>query len=379
MGAPMQGFVLLVASVVAGPAIGPGDAWAQQIPPVGGAESWWEGPPPAPGEGKWMRLGMRQGRRTQWLASVGDRLVWASSPTLPNTRWFVRAWAPNLVRLESWSNQQVRALGLDESGVLRLQSIGAEPTLYWRIVPAGASGWALQNVGRPEFLLGVSSGRPAAVPWSVAGPVMWLPTFVPAPIGIPAPLRIVSTRLIPNPPAPPVTLELFNGNQNELWVLISDSRQPSHIDTVAIAPGDSIQRVVQRDPGATLVEEVELRTAFGTWQRQRLEMQIPSALVLDLSVYEKFLQSVAIDATGKSPNRIEDVNYVPKSVGRFSLLIDDSVPETVRVDVYERAVAAKNPGAVLKMDPRQWDEPQGGSSPLERALQPSQPPQRRRF
>ncbi len=374
------GFVHVVVLGIASSAGVPETAAAQSGPTSGGAaQSWWGDQPPAVGDGEWMRLRGQQGGRTRWLAVRGDRIVLAATPVLPTTRWFVRSLGPNLVRLESWGGRQARGLAVDGQGGLGLRIIGSDPSLLWRIAPLGPNGWVLENVGRPDSLLGIDRGAPAILPWSAAGAVAWVPTVIPAPIGLTAPVRIVGTRWIPHPPPPPVRLQMSNGHKYALLVLIGDSRDPSRFEKAVVEPGDSIERIIQREPGATLVEEVELWTPYGAWERQRFETQIPSAFTLDFSVYEKFLQSVAVDATGKSPNRIEDVNYVPKSVGRFAWIVDESLPQVVRIDVYERALAANNPGAVRKLDPREWEEAEETDSPLERVLHESQPPPRRKF
>ncbi len=76
---------------------------------------------------------------------------------------------------------------------------------------------------------------------------------------------------------------------------------------------------VERDNGATKVETFEVRDVNGFWNRREFRTDIPPATLYDLSVYEEFLQSIAIDRTGTSPDPIEDVNYQPRSIGLFLL------------------------------------------------------------
>jgi hypothetical protein len=74
-----------------------------------------------------------------------------------------------------------------------------------------------------------------------------------------------------------------------------------------------------------------------------------------VSVYEEFLQSIAIDRTGKSPNVIEDINYQPRSVGFLLLPPGDQLQDNSVLDVYRAAADSKNPGAVRKLSPSDYN------------------------
>ena len=145
---------------------------------------------------------------------------------------------------------------------------------------------------------------------------------------------------------------------------------------------------MKRDPGATLVETVELRSGTGVWESRQLVTSIPPTALYDLSVYTEHLQSIAIDRTGKSPNMVEDVNYVPKSVGWFLLPAGADLPASGSLDVYAEARKADNPGAVRKINFEEYNDPPE-TRPLEALLKEAReqdakkkaptPTQRRRF
>ncbi|MEM7560892.1 MAG: hypothetical protein AAF394_17350, partial [Planctomycetota bacterium] len=98
----------------------------------------------------------------------------------------------------------------------------------------------------------------------------------------------------------------------------------------------------------------------------------------DLSVYEEHLQSIAIDRTGTSPNPIEDVNYVPKSVGWLPLPVGEGLPEVSRMDLYAKAKQARNPGGVRRLDAEQFNA-KTPERPLEQILKQHQSVRRRKF
>ena len=110
----------------------------------------------------------------------------------------------------------------------------------------------------------------------------------------------------------------------------------------------------------------EVPAAYGI--NKQFVTQIPPAPIYDLSVYEEFLQSIAIDRTGTSPNPIEDVNYQPKSIGWLPLPPGAALPARGQIDAYEDAKAANNPGAVRRFDPRSLEKPSAQPDPLKAIL-----------
>ena len=113
--------------------------------------------------------------------------------------------------------------------------------------------------------------------------------------------------------------------------------------------------VLERDSGATVTQTVEWADSFGNWDRREIQIPVPPVVLYDLSVYEEFLQSIAIDATGKSPNVIEDVNYQPRSVGFLLLPAGEQLQDNSVIDVYPAAADSQNPGAVRRLAPSDYN------------------------
>jgi hypothetical protein len=135
-------------------------------------------------------------------------------------------------------------------------------------------------------------------------------------------------------------------------------RSGNRVDkTIRIEAKQSQSLQLERDPGATLVETVEVLAVDGQWLQRQYVTPLPSVSHYDLSVYEEFLQSIAIDRTGKSSNPIEDVNYMPRSIGLIFLAIDSQLATKMTIDAYAKAKAANNPGAVRRMDRQQMAKP----------------------
>jgi hypothetical protein len=138
---------------------------------------------------------------------------------------------------------------------------------------------------------------------------------------------------------------------------------------VRIEPGAQVTYAFDRDAGAALVEVYETRSPGGVWNREQLVTQIPPATIYDVSVYEEFVQSIAIDRTGTSPNPIEDISVLPKSVGMVLLPPGAALPARGRFDAYAEAARAHNPGAVRRWDPKTFDRSSAAPDPIQAALQ----------
>jgi len=205
----------------------------------------------------------------------------------------------------------------------------------------------------------------AVQPIQFAPTQLWVPLVAPVTPSFQPFYRTVTRQIQANPPLPPAEVELVNSHRYALLVLIGDARQSeaglgnaglgNALQQIRIEPRSSQTVTLERDAGATIIETVEMLDRWGSWERQQFTTTIPAVAYYDLSVYEEHLQSIAIDRTGKSPNPIEDVNYVPKSVGWLPVSAGVAVPDRSRLDVYQRALAAKNPGAVRRLDPKQFD------------------------
>ena len=162
-------------------------------------------------------------------------------------------------------------------------------------------------------------------------------------------------QVVPNPPLSPTTARITNSHSDTLIVLVADRRKPQQLQRIRIPSRGSERVQLDRDAGATLVETVETMDAFGNWQQRQFKTPIPPSVLYDMSVYEEFLQSIAIDRTGKSPNPIEDINYQPRGVGFFIVPPGDNLPSLADIDAYRIADDAQNPFAVRKLSQRELE------------------------
>ena len=215
---------------------------------------------------------------------------------------------------------------------------------------------AFPPIGPYGFAIDVRGNLLAA---HYAPPGLWT-AHVCAPHFVQAP-RVVSREVIANPPLPPVNVQLVNRHDRELWVLIADLRNPSATMRLKIRPGESKSIELARDSGGEIVETFAFPGPVGTAVQQQ-SFGVPPETLYDVSVYELFLQSVAIDRTKRGAGKIEDVNWSPKSIGVFPIPPGELIREGQVIDVLDAARQEQNPGAVRKLDLEQWKEPAGGTS-----------------
>ncbi len=223
----------------------------------------------------------------------------------------------------------------------------------WRIQTLqGNGGYCFESVLYPGMGLtcvpnqGLSLQNLTYDPWQVWWPQT--PTFV-----LPQPqFRTVQHQVVPNPPLRPVSAKITNSHSDTLLVLIADRRHTQTMQKLRIPSRGSERIQLDRDPGGTIVATVETMDAFGNWNQRQINTPIPSRVLYDMSVYEEFLQSIAIDRTGTSPNPIEDINYQPRSIGFFLVPPGAELPEVAEIDAYRIADDSQNPGAVRRLNPR---------------------------
>jgi hypothetical protein len=194
-------------------------------------------------------------------------------------------------------------------------------------------------------------------PWQIWWPQQ--PTFA-----LPQPgYRVVSEQVIPNASLPPVSLRIANTHSDALMVLLADRRNPAAAKKLRIPQGGSETVELQRDSGSTILQTVEWLDGFGNWDRREIQIPVPPVVLYDVSVYEEFIQSIAIDATGKSPNVIEDINYQPRSVGFLLLPPGDQLQDNSVIDVYRAAADSQNPGAVRRLAPSDYNRSSSQAAP----------------
>lgn len=294
--------------------------------------------------------------------------------------WWVAPAGAGYVRLETYHRGRVQAVATRDGRSLLLQPLSQDARQLWKVHGGrGQQSYLLENAFYPgRCLTHLGNGQLALQSINFGAPQLWVPITAPVLPNFDPFWRSVSREVHANPGLPPAQIELVNSHRNALLVLLGDTRQGNAFETIRIEPNSSTTVSLDRDAGATLVETVEIRSTLGVWDRQQLVTAVPAGAYYDISVYEEHLQSIAIDRTGKSPNPIEDINYVPKSVGWFPLPGGAELPSRGTIDVYQRGKSANNPGAVRRLDPKQFDDPPA-ERPLESILREFQSAPRRSF
>lgn len=307
-----------------------------------------------------------------WAVAQRGATLGCTSQVSSQAMWWVAPAGPGIVRLQMLNNGQVWAVSAASRNNLRLDLVGQDPRQLWRVSHGHGQGnqFLLENAHfMGNYLSHLGRGALGMQPWLALPTQMWVPIAPP-----PAYLttlqpfwRNITREIRPNPPLAPAEVELMNSHKNALMILVGDLRSGQVVKELRIEANQSASITVERDPGSTLVEVVEVMTPGGAWNRQEFVTQIPPVSLYDLSVYEEFLQSIAIDRTGKSPNKIEDVNYQPKSVGLLILPPGDALPERGQMDAFAQSKAADNAGAVRRLDPKRFEKPK--ADPLESILE----------
>ena len=299
----------------------------------------------------------------------GERLTMLASLEANRAQWYVVPAGQSFVRVQQLVAGDWLALTADPRRGLSLQPAAQNVGQLWRVVAANsASAYWLESASSPGMsLAATASGAVTLLPLGSAPGQLWWPTPVELLPGHEPLWRSVSHEVRANPPLPPAQIELINSHDSPLLILIGDRRAPN-VRQLRIEPSSHATVAFDRDAGATLVESYEIRGSGGVWDRQQFITQIPPAPIYDLSVYEVFLQSIAIDRTGTSPQVIEDINYQPKSVGFVILPPGVALPDRGQFDVYAEARAANNPGAVRRFDPRSLEKPSPTPDPLQAIL-----------
>jgi len=280
--------------------------------------------------------------------------------------WYLVPLPNGLARLQYVDHGTVLALGYqNHSSSLDLYALADRADQLWRInpCPGVAGGYALESLQFPGQALTFYQNRLILAPMVFSPVQQWWPTTPIVPVVQPV-YRSLSQNVIPNPALAPSEVTLSNTHHQTLIVLVTDLRSGGSSQKYRIPSGASERIRLDRDGGAMIVETFEVRTSYGDWDRREFRTPIPSASLYDISVYEEFLQSIAIDQTGTSPNPIEDINYQPRSIGLVLVPAGPALPERVTLDAYRLAAAANNAGAVRRLNPQDYDHQPPVSDPL---------------
>ncbi len=329
----------------------------------------------------------------------GNQFGLANQASGVDTAWYITPVSDNIVRLQKRYQNDWLAIGLGNApdGIARSSRLNHQNGAFggggrrrsnsafpisllpinngadqlWRIQTIqGNGGYCFESVLYPGMGLtcipnqGLSLQNITYDPWQVWWPQT--PTFV-----LPQPqFRTVQNQIVPNPPLRPISAKITNSHSDTLLVLVADRRHTQTIQKLRIPSGGSERIQLDRDSGGTIVATVETMDAFGNWNQRQFNTPIPPAVLYDMSVYEEFLQSIAIDRTGTSPNPIEDINYQPRSIGFFLVPPGAELPDAAEIDVHRIAVDSQNPGAVRRLNPRDLQKPNAApaTDPLKNLL-----------
>ena len=274
-----------------------------------------------------------------------------------DSNWWVVPAGNAYVRVQHYLNGRVTALSATRNQTVSLVAISQDPRQLWRVstIAANRSRYVLENAMYSGQCMASVGGQLLLQPISYAPSQWWVPMTAPILPNYEPFWRTVSQEVHANSPLAPAQLGLVNTHRTALLILLADQRQAGNVQQLRIEPGQTATLTLDRDAGATMVESYEIRSPSGVWDRQQFTTAIPPRVFYDLSVYEEFLQSIAIDRTGKSPNPIEDVNYMPKSVGWLQIPPGAALPQNSQMDAIAQARAANNPGAVRRLDPKQFE------------------------
>lgn len=308
------------------------------------------------------------GQRLFLRASRPGQVAFVPQADQLDSAWYITPVGHDMVRVQQYIGGNWYALGVDERALaaggmaggmnsrvsIRFSTLGSSVNQLWRIQNLHGGGYCFESVWMPGYGM---TCDPRNGLW--LQPITWSPWQIwwpqqPA-FALPAPqYRVSSDQIIPNPPLPPVSLRIANTHTDTLLILLADRRNPGQPRKLRIPSGGSETVTLERDAGANVIQTVEIMDAFGNWNRDQYQIPVPPAVLYDMSIYEEFLQSIAIDRTGKSPNVIEDVNYQPRSIGFFLLPAGAALEDRSVIDAYRAADDSKNPGACRKLSPRDF-------------------------
>ncbi len=302
-----------------------------------------------------------------------------SRDPISESSWWVVPAGNRYVRVQHYQNGRVSTLSANRNHSVSLAAISQDPRQLWRVSDSATNRnrFILENAKYSGMCMSSFGGQLNLQPINYSPAQWWVPLAAPTLPTFEPFWRTVNQEVHANSPLPPAQLGLMNSHRNALIVLLADQRQAGQVQQLRIEPGKTATVTLDRDAGATIVESYEIRSPSGVWERQQFTTAVPPRTIYDLSIYEEFLQSIAIDRTGKSPNPIEDVNYMPKSVGWLQIPAGAALPMNSTMDVFAQARSANNPGAVRRLDPKQFEfEPK---SPTEAILEEFKSVPRQKF
>lgn len=279
------------------------------------------------------------------------------------TQWNMTPVGNGLVRIQCRGPSQWLGLSCDRRRPF-LEPFNGTNQQLWRLQPCLGGGYLFESVFNPGQVLAWQANGLIFQPITYAAPQIWYPNFAASPWVTPI-QRNVQSVINPNPPLPPAKVELMNESSSAVWIVLNNKQLGSFGAEQFRIPAYGSKIVeIERDSGSTVLETFEQQSFLGGWQQERFTSAIPPITLYDISVYEEFLQSIAIDSTGTHPNRIQDINFQPKSIGYFEVPPGDLISENHTLDVVRTARSAQNTGAVRPINREPFEKPAVRQDPL---------------
>jgi hypothetical protein len=290
--------------------------------------------------------------------------------------WTLSPVGGDVVRLQLFARGRLWSVSVDPAtGQVGFSPSAENVDQLWRVVLSDVASGGLRFesvrfVG--NCLAGQADSTVMLQPASDSLAQVWYFDSVTPPATVQVPIqRLVTATVERNPVLPAVQTRLVNSERIELFVRISDLRTGAATD-VRLPPGGFHDLEIERDAGATYVEKYEVVGPGGPLLSQQFVTPMPPASYYGFTVYQKFMQSIAIDRTGKSPTPIEDINFQAKSLGSFVLPAGDLFAGG-EVDVMQLATQVDEAGGLRAVVPGVLDGADARVDPLEQAVRELQP------
>ncbi|MDA8745175.1 hypothetical protein N9N28_11125 [Rubripirellula amarantea] len=189
------------------------------------------------------------------------------------------------------------------------------------------------------------------------------------PIARPPQSVVLDSKIVSGPPLSPARVSFVNDGPRPVEVAIVDRKEPSKQRAFLLAPRQSQQVTLERDPTQTRIQNVRVVTLDGDAITKEITSELSPSDRYEVVVREQQIQSIAIDRTPGGNNAIEDINFSGKGLGRFLLPPGDEL-QSGTIQVYS---AAKSQGNANTVSPILAEEDyRDQSSPLERVLRDAQ-------
>jgi hypothetical protein len=177
---------------------------------------------------------------------------------------------------------------------------------------------------------------------------------------------LVDSRTVANPPLAPVRVSFRNDGPRDLKVTVVDLKDSSRTRSMRIQPGEVADVQLVRDASAKRTVVYRVSTPSGETTTREVHTEVQPKYRYEVIVHEWVMQSIAIDRTGKSPDRVEEINFQGRPLGRFPLPPGPQL-QSGTIDVDTAARSRGNERTIAPIYPRE-QRSTNTASPLERAV-----------